>query len=682
MDSPIRGRLLAGLLGVGLTLLAPALAAADTPATCGNLQSKLNTATAGDTITLAGTCHNMSFSFIAGHVPVTLRAAAAGDGFDGGATNTPILSGGNIEATTISGLTFRNGNISDASGGGAAIRIDGTSAPTIQGNTFLGNESPGSFGSGGAVSFNPSTTEPIHVLNNTFGSVTEGNEAFSLGGALYVNTAGAIVVSGNSFVGNHGGIFGGAVMLNALGAATVTDNTFQANRLTGNGSDGEGGGLMMSLNLASATYEVSRNRFIENTIDGTGDRHGGGLAIFTQSLDQATVKQSDNVFDENVIASGAGDVGGGAEWIFATKVNSTHDVFISNTIQAADGEGGGVGVEGVKNSSSVFVPGELHAVNLVADGNRLAGGGLGGGIYAGGPIICSPSPDCPSVLELTNSTVAGNCIDGTGTAPGIGGSADDQLTLRNAIVHNSGGASPCGGTAVSAPDIGGFTAAHVNATFSDVCTSAGGAGAALTGAGNICADPALPNSNFGDFHESAASPTVDAGSNALVPAGLTTDADGGARVVDGNHDGVLVSDMGADEFVPPAIAPGDTIKPRLSVLKQVLRANRKGKVRVRVRCTEQSRCIGRLTLTSVAKLAAKRKAKRLKLGSARFNIVGGKTARVTVKLSRRAFKVLKRKHSLKVVVALSGKDVAGNAAKSVKRTLKLKAPAKPKRHKR
>src|SRR5262249_20648411 len=110
MDWPIRGRLLAGLLGAGLTLLAPGVAAADTPATCANLQSKLNTATAGDTITLSGTCHNTSYSFISPHVPLTLRAAAPGDGFDGGATNTPILSGGNIGATTISGLTFRNGN--------------------------------------------------------------------------------------------------------------------------------------------------------------------------------------------------------------------------------------------------------------------------------------------------------------------------------------------------------------------------------------------------------------------------------------------------------------------------------------------------------------------------------------------------------------------------------------------
>jgi hypothetical protein len=274
--------------------------------------------------------------------------------------------------------------------------------------------------------------------------------------------------------------------------------------------------------------------------------------------------------------------------------------------------------------------------------------------------------------------VAGNCIDTSGTAPGIGGSADDQLTLRNSIVHNSGGDSPCGATAVSGPDIAGFGPTGVAATFTDACSS----GSPLAGAGNICADPLIPNAQFGDFHESASSPTIDAGSNALIPPGLTTDADGDARVIDGNGDGSAIVDMGADEFVPPPpVIPIDTTAPKLGVPGQVLKADRRGRVRVRVQCTEQSRCIGRVTLTSAAKIAAKKKkAKRLSLGSARFNIPGGKTARVTVKLSRKAFKVLKRRRSLKVVVAVTGKDVAGNAAKTAKRTLTLKAPPKPRRH--
>src|SRR6185437_11992357 len=105
-------------------------------------------------------------------------------------------------------------------------------------------------------------------------------------------------------------------------------------------------------------------------------------------------------------------------------------------------------------------------------------------------------------------------------------------------------------------------------------------------------DPLIPNVQFGDFHESAASPTTDAGSNALLPPGVTTDADGDARVVDGNGDGSSVVDMGADEFVPPPpVLPIDTTAPKLDVLKQVLRADRRGRVRVGVKCTEQSRCI-------------------------------------------------------------------------------------------
>src|SRR5207247_11469347 len=49
-----------------------------------------------------------------------------------------------------------------------------------------------------------------------------------------------------------------------------------------------------------------------------------------------------------------------------------------------------------------------------------------------------------------------------------------------------------------------------------------------------------------DVHQTPGSPTIDPGSSALVPPGLTTHYEGQARVV-----GAAV-DMGADEFVPQA----------------------------------------------------------------------------------------------------------------------------------
>lgn len=55
----------------------------------------------------------------------------------------------------------------------------------------------------------------------------------------------------------------------------------------------------------------------------------------------------------------------------------------------------------------------------------------------------------------------------------------------------------------------------------------------FAGTGNICADPALAGVGTGDAHETASSPTIDAGSNALVPSGVTSDFFGQPRILVG-----------------------------------------------------------------------------------------------------------------------------------------------------
>jgi hypothetical protein len=54
----------------------------------------------------------------------------------------------------------------------------------------------------------------------------------------------------------------------------------------------------------------------------------------------------------------------------------------------------------------------------------------------------------------------------------------------------------------------------------------------------------------GNYHLQATSPCIDAGSNSLVPAGITTDLDGYARIVDGDGDTIDEVDMGAYEYQP------------------------------------------------------------------------------------------------------------------------------------
>jgi hypothetical protein len=109
----------------------------------------------------------------------------------------------------------------------------------------------------------------------------------------------------------------------------------------------------------------------------------------------------------------------------------------------------------------------------------------------------------------------------------------------------------------------------LTATYSDLC--APGSSSPFAGAGDICANPLLAdNGNPASFdvHETGTSPTIDAGSNALVPSALTSDFYGQPRVQSGRTyipactPGITsvgptaypaVVDMGASEFGPVAV---------------------------------------------------------------------------------------------------------------------------------
>jgi predicted outer membrane repeat protein len=532
-----------------VAVLAPVTIAASTTVNCAGLQAALNASGNGDVITLDGVCTNQSFT-LKSDAAITLQGdpSDGADGFDGGASATArILTGQGVTDTTIQRLFFKNGKSNDA---GGAISLTGDIAPTIRECSFTDNSATGR------------------------------------GGAVYISQAnvgdnGAVTVDLNTFSGNHGGE-GGGLWIDSYGQYTISDNTFGTNTVGGNGggfgvaghttgdifgntvstntATSSGGGAFVRLvgtapisafaafQPTAADVDIAENDFLGNTTMG----QGGGLRL-ELFLEQApakvaqgsakSVNQDGNSFDGNTSSSGGGEsIDGIVQQVFkagtslavgSLSVTSTDDRFTNNSAN----DGGGLVLRPFTLITRKALQGSPVALsftgrNLVAAGNDKTGqSGSAGGIQVN-----------TGDLTLLDSTIAGNAgpqIQGRGpqgpTEPGSG-----NLVLTNSIVFGSGADDDGVGTI--------FTSRTVQ--YTDACAS----GVPLPGAGNICIDPLLIDPGAGDVHETATSPTIDLGSNALVPPDLTEDYEGDPRIVDGDNDAIAVVDMGADEArLPTAI---------------------------------------------------------------------------------------------------------------------------------
>jgi hypothetical protein len=261
------------------------------------------------------------------------------------------------------------------------------------------------------------------------------------------------------------------------------------------------------------------------------------------------VTQVGNTFKGNVIDETQSSppsellTGGAGEWVQGLRVTSVGDRFIGNRVAVNDGsapEGGGLGVFASAPGTPVPPePGVFTGTNDLFLGNSTASGGWGGAIYVGGPPpVCTGS--CPpSTVTLNDSTIARNRVDpGTGSEGGaIWGSPNDRLRIRNSIVAGN----------APRPELWGFASHAPVVKRSDVCSEAGGPPVPGSSAHNLCLDPKLKLGG----QETKASPTLDVGSNPLIPAGITTDIAGHPRIranVERCGHRHKIVDMGAYEF--------------------------------------------------------------------------------------------------------------------------------------
>ena len=469
-------------LAASVAVMAPNAASADTPATCSTLQSVLDSASAGDVITLDGLCSGTTFTLPA--FAITLQGApGTTSGFDGTGLSgaTALLRGTvNDSATeTISSLVFQNNTVDQAPifGAGLSLMVTGLGGVTLAHDTFTGDEA-----AGGSLAY---------------------------GGGLYLG-------DNDSYAGT----------LVTPGAFTITGSTFAGDGATSTTSGGtaSGGGAAVivnslhDLNVNPRPVTLSGDTFAANTVetatvDAGVPQVGAGLFVDTDGVGASPLTQSDDAFTANTITATAAPLaqyGGGGEWTQGFNVTSTGDAFTSNTIPGSNGTGQpswGAGLGILNNNCQT--PGfqtQSTAVDLIAAANTIEGGTAaqsgGAGIYVGCGGVAPGNQ-----LTLINSTVTANSATASGIA-GIAGGNTDTLNLENTIDTANGGGADLGGFAVLTGD------------HSDACVS----GAALPGPGNLCVAPALAGGT--NVAETAASPTIDAGSNLLVPPGLTSSPPG------------------------------------------------------------------------------------------------------------------------------------------------------------
>jgi hypothetical protein len=633
----------------------------------------------GDTITITGTCE--------ANLTITNPAKFTIDG--GGSTTwtpatttTPMIASSTADmAFTVSGIAF------SGTTNASAIALTGNApAVTVSDDSFVNDTTSSS--AGAAIEFapppaSPLGTQPSVVEDSTFGAVGSPDTGPE-GGAIFVGGPLALTLSDNTFIADHGYV-GGAVAILAPGEYSIAGNTF-GGTAAGDGNTASGGGGAVWIQVAPTSGEsltINDNRFLDNAVDGSPGADdnfpatGGALTVALAPGGQGLqVSQSGNTFSGNIVdaTAPAGQTktlaGGGAEWLFAVTDHSVGDVFTGNEVAVNDGaapEGGALGVLGqAAIAPTPAQPGVFVGEDDVFTGNAVASGGWGGAIYSGFPApYCTMN--CPgSTVTLDDSTVSGNSVaSGSGSQGGaLWGDPDDTLNVSNSIIYGS----------TPAPETFGF--GTLNFAYSDACSS----GTTVEpGTGNICADPLL-NTNGS---ETATSPTIDKGSNALVPSGLSTDAAGSPRITEGLATTCsAVVDMGAFESAAVAPAPSCTAGPGAGTPSASGGTATSSGVTLTISCAGvagATSCTGTATLQTIEHIVghkiasvsrARRRSRTVTVGQRSFTVIAGGSLNVSIPLNSTGRSLLKRfgKLPVELIATTAGKLTL------TKRQLTIKLP--------
>ena len=315
------------------------------------------------------------------------------------------LISGNSATTSGGGIYLDDGNLlitkttfsNNTASRGGALGSDVAKSLTISGSRFIGNRASGGADAGGGALYLEGATV-VKITGTLFSRNTSGTG----GGAIAHNGALTMAITGSSFLDNTGSA-GGAIILSDAAVLTMRSSTFSGN------TGGSGGAIHAG---TGAVLNLTGNKFTENRAT-----NGGAIGIFGLVGAAAKANLSGNLFQANVAEGSGGAVAAFDDSVFTSK----GDKFIGNV--ALTGQGGGVYLD---NKGGIFITGSLFQSNvagnnsggglLIGESATLTGlkvldnisgpGGRGGGLRVGGAGI---------TVVITKSLITGNVAsDGGG----------------------------------------------------------------------------------------------------------------------------------------------------------------------------------------------------------------------------------------------------------------------------
>lgn len=364
----------AAVATAGLGAAGPARAAsevADVPCSAAALINSMNSASSGQTLSLASGC---VYRLTAGLPVVSEDLVITGNG----ATlersllpGTPAFTILEVDVGTvaISGLSFRNGR--------GAIAVNDIGNVTVEGGTFVGNTAA----EGGAIDDN-SALAGLAVNDATFIRNTA-----VYGGAIFDFSSVGATITDSAFFGNRA-VDGGAIF------ADPDVDTFISGVVIHGNSATAGGGIYNVTSVVVTSSQISGNRAV---------RQGGGL--YNAGTEPGTAEVTGTVFLRNTARDGAG--------IY------NDDGIVSIADSAMSGNQASASGGGIYNIGDHR--GQVGSVTLTASEIiRNDAGAHGGGIYNNAGQVAA------AATRIIRNTAAGG--------GGIGDNGTATVTLTNSAV--------------------------------------------------------------------------------------------------------------------------------------------------------------------------------------------------------------------------------------------------------